>query len=41
MIGRIIGKSIGEIAFRQNYKEDTKIGEIVVAEIKRGMQYFF
>lgn len=41
MIGRIIGKSIGEIAFRQNYKEDTKIGEIVVADDKERNAIFF
>ena len=34
MIGRIIGKSIGEIIFRQSYKEDIKIGEILVADDK-------
>ncbi|RLF47394.1 MAG: ATP-binding protein [Thermoplasmata archaeon] len=41
MIGRIIGKSIGEIIFRQSYKEDIKIGEILVADDKEKKALFF
>jgi len=41
MIGRIVGKSVGEIAFRQNYKEDVKIGEILIADDKEKNAIFF
>ncbi len=41
MIGRIIGKSVGEIVFRQSYKEDVKIGEILVADDKEKNSIFF
>lgn len=41
MIGRIIGKNVGEIVFRQNYREDIKIGEILVADDKEKKSIFF
>ncbi|MBC7080908.1 MAG: ATP-binding protein [Thermoplasmatales archaeon] len=41
MIGRIVGKSIGEIIFRQSYNQDTKIGEILIADDKEKNSLFF
>ena len=41
MIGRIIGRSVGEIIFRQSYKEDIKIGEIIVADDREKNALFF
>ena len=41
MIGRIVGKSIGEIVFRQSYMEDVKIGEILVADDEEKKALFF
>ncbi|MEM1513768.1 MAG: ATP-binding protein [Candidatus Thermoplasmatota archaeon] len=41
MIGRIVGKSIGEIIFRQSYNQDTKIGEILVADDRENNSLFF
>lgn len=41
MIGRIIGRNVGEIVFRQSYKEDIKIGEILVADDKEKNSIFF
>ena len=41
MIGRIIGKSVGEIIFRLNYREDVKIGEILVADDEEKRALFF
>jgi hypothetical protein len=32
MIGRIVGRTVGEIVFRQHYREDCKLGEILVAD---------
>lgn len=41
MIGRIIGRSAGEIVFRYGYDKDVKIGEILVAEDKEKESLFF
>jgi len=41
MIGRIIGKNAGEISFRFRYKEDIKIGEILIAEDSERETIFF
>jgi DNA helicase HerA-like ATPase len=41
MIGRIVGRSIGEIIFRQGYDQDTKIGEILVADDGENNSLFF
>ena len=41
MLGRIIGRSAGEITFRFSYNEDVKIGEILVAEDKESNAIFF
>ncbi|MCD6473490.1 MAG: hypothetical protein J7K47_01075, partial [Thermoplasmata archaeon] len=41
MLGSIIGKSVGEIAFRFSYNEDIKIGEILVAEDEESEAIFF
>ncbi len=41
MIGRIVGKSVGEIIFRQSYKEDVKIGEILIADDREKNALFF
>ncbi|MEM2935027.1 MAG: ATP-binding protein [Candidatus Thermoplasmatota archaeon] len=41
MIGRIVGRSIGEIIFRQSYNQDTKIGEILVADDRENNSLFF
>ena len=41
MLGRIIGKSVGEITFRFSYNEDVKIGEILVAEDEESKAIFF
>ncbi|KAA0003113.1 MAG: ATP-binding protein [Thermoplasmata archaeon] len=41
MIGRIIGRNATEIIFRYKYKEDIKIGEILVAEDEEKDKKFF
>ncbi len=41
MIGRVIGKNIGEIAFRLSYNEDVKIGEILIADDREKDALFF
>ena len=41
MLGRIIGKNVGEIVFRFNYNEDVKIGEILIADDREKKAIFF
>ncbi|MEA2053654.1 MAG: ATP-binding protein [Candidatus Thermoplasmatota archaeon] len=41
MLGRIIGKNVSEIVFRYPYREDIKIGEILVAEDEENDSLFF
>ena len=41
MIGRIVGKNIGEISFRFSYDKEVKIGEILVADDKEKNMLFF
>jgi len=41
MIGRVVGRSIGEITFRLSYREDVKIGEILVADDREKNALFF
>jgi len=41
MIGRVVGRSIGEITFRLSYSEDVKIGEILVADDAEKDALFF
>ncbi|RLF32745.1 MAG: ATP-binding protein [Thermoplasmata archaeon] len=41
MMGRIVGRTVGEIAFRQHYREECRVGEILVADDREKNMLFF
>lgn len=41
MMGRIVGRTVGEIAFRKHYREECKLGEILVADDREKNMLFF